>query len=180
MARIYGKRIMLREYITSDIESIRGWVNDHETTRMLDPSIFSYPHPYEKTKAFVDSNIENGGPAFIIANIETGEYIGQIDLMNINYRNRSAEIGIVIGIKRYRSLGYGSEAIKLLLEFAFNQLNLNRIEIRVFSFNEQGIRCYKKCGFIEEGCLRQAIYIDGEYHDIIILSVLREEFDRME
>ena len=77
-------------------------------------------------------------------------------------------------------MGYGSEAIKLLLEFAFNQLNLNRIEIRVFSFNEQGIRCYKKCGFIEEGCLRQAVYIDGEYHDIIILSVLREEFDRME
>ena len=180
MPRIKGKRIMLREYMRSDVECIRKWVNDADTTQFLDPPAFLYPHPMEKTVDFVEANIENGGPAFVIANASTGEYIGQIDLANVDYRTRSADIGIVIGVPAYRSKGYGAEAINLLLNFAFIELNLHRVAIKVYDFNTRAVKCYEKCGFTVEGRLREAVYVNGVFHDVMLMSMLREEFYRLD
>lgn len=176
MPRIFGKRIMLREYMHEDIRFIDRWVNNKEVTRMLDPNAFTFPRPLEKTAELVAENIENGGPAFVIGNINNGEYIGQIDLHKVNYRHRSAELGIVIGEKKYQGMGYGSEAIELLLKFAFEEMNLNRIMLHVVSYNQKAIDCYKKLGFVEEGRLRQAHWGEGKYVDMLIFAILREEW----
>ncbi|MBR6408072.1 MAG: GNAT family N-acetyltransferase [Clostridia bacterium] len=178
MPRIIGRNVMLREYMHEDIRFIDRWVNDKATTRMLDPNVFTFPRPLEKTAEFVAENIEHGGPAFVIANVQNGEYIGQIDLHNVNYRHRSAEMGIVIGVSKHRHSGYGTEAIELLLKFAFEEMNLNRISLHVLEYNTSAIACYEKLGFVREGVLRQAHWGEGKYADLLVYGILREEWER--
>jgi diamine N-acetyltransferase len=95
--------------------------------------------------------------------------------MNINWRIHSAEVGIFIGDKTEWNKGYGTEVMRLLLQHGFENLNLNRIFLRVDEHNLGGIRCYEKAGFIHEGRLRQANFHEGKYYDHLIMSVLRSE-----
>ncbi|MCI0709573.1 MAG: GNAT family N-acetyltransferase [Chloroflexi bacterium] len=91
-------------------------------------------------------------------------------------RNRAASIGIGIAEPAYREKGYGTEAMRLMLDYGFNELNLNRVELTVSSFNPRAIHVYKKVGFKEEGILRQCDYNDGQYYDVLVMSLLREEW----
>jgi RimJ/RimL family protein N-acetyltransferase len=180
MPYLTGDRIMLREYRMTDLPHIREWVNDPEITDNLS-DIFLYPQTVENTEQFVNSMIQ-GSPnhkGFVIADKVTQDYIGQIDLVDIDWKNRTASLGIVIGKKPYLGQGYGSEAIRLLQELAFHSLNLHRLELMVYEFNERALRCYRKCGFREEGRLRQKLYRKGRYWDVIWMGILREEYEQM-
>jgi len=86
-------------------------------------------------------------------------------------------MGIVIGAVKDQNKGYGTEAIQLLQEFVFLQLNLNRLQFEVHDFNQMAIKCYQKCGFKEEGRIRQKHFGNGKYSDIIIMGILREELE---
>ena len=179
MPRMYGERIMLREYKLEDLQHIRKWVNDPEVVDNLS-DIFLVPHSLAETESFLNSVLKGDRKntfCFVIADLETEAYIGQIDLMNIDWKNRAAEIGIVIGEGENRGKGIGSEALQVLQEFVFNRLNMNRLEIKVHSNNLRAHRCYLKSGFKEEGRLRQGFYIHGNYIDNIVLSILKSEFD---
>jgi RimJ/RimL family protein N-acetyltransferase len=90
--------------------------------------------------------------------------------------NRSAELGIVIGNEAYWGQGCGSDAIDATLHWAFAALNLNRVMLKVYGFNQRASRAYEKCDFQHEGTLRQAHYSDGAYHNPLIMGVLREEY----
>ena len=103
--------------------------------------------------------------------------VGNCGFHKIDWRNRSAELGIFIGEKSYWSQGYGTEAMRLLLKHGFETLNLNRIFLRVFNSNLRAIRSYEKAGFIAEGKMRQAEFRRGAYKDVILMSVLRSEWD---
>ena len=83
----------------------------------------------------------------------------------------------MIGNKDYWNKGYGTEAMTLLLKHGFETLNLNRIMLRVYDFNARAQRCYEKAGFVTEGQLRDALYVEGDYRDVLIMSVLRKEWD---
>ncbi len=97
---------------------------------------------------------------------------------NIDWKNRSAELlGIFTGEKEYWGQGYGSDAINALLRFAFREMNLHRIYLHVHDYNERAIRCYEKCGFQLEGRQREALFRDGRYHDVLLMSILREGFE---
>ena len=87
-----------------------------------------------------------------------------------------ATLGIVIGEKEYWGKGYGTEAVKTMLRYAFHELGLNRVELETYSFNPRAQRCYERAGFRREGVRRGALYRDGKFHDIIIMGILREEF----
>ncbi len=177
MARIIGENIMLREYRESDFENLRRWANDIEVTKYLS-SIFDYPHSEKKTRDFINHMMDKG-TGFVIAHKKDGSYIGQIDLFKINQKDRSAELGLVIGKKDLQGKGYGQEALKLLQKFVFETININRLQLLVHSENERAINCYKKAGFIEEGRMREALYFEGRYVDHIIMSILKSEyFDR--
>ena len=98
---------------------------------------------------------------------------------NIDWKNRKAVQGIFIGEKEYWGRGYGSDAIRALLGFAFREMNLHRVYLSVYDYNERAIRCYEKCGFRHEGRLRKARFSDGRYHDELMMGILREEFEEL-
>ena len=180
MARLYGERVMLREYKKEDLQHMRLWVNDPEVVKNLS-DVFLYPHTLNATENFLNAILEGKSEekGFVIADINTEEYIGQIDLIDINWKNRFAVLGIVIGSEENRGKGYGTEAIKVLEEFVFNSLNLNKLELYLREYNLRGYSCYLKCGFKEEGRKRQNFYYDGSYTDTIYMGILKSEYEVM-
>lgn len=180
MPRLYGKNIMLREYKKEDLEYIRKWVNNPAIVDNLS-DIFLYPHTVEDSEKYLKFILEKEGEKanFIISDKSTEEYIGQIDLLHIDWKNRYTEMGIVIGEDKNHGKGYGYEAIKILQEYVFNRLNLNKLELKVQESNVRAYKCYLKCGFKEEGRLRQRFFIEGKYRDYISMGILKSEFQSM-
>jgi diamine N-acetyltransferase len=102
--------------------------------------------------------------------------VGSLGFTHIDWRNRASEFGILIGDKTYWNRGYGTEAVRLLVQHGFNTINLNRIFLHVFENNPPAIRVYEKAGFVHEGRERQAEFQDGKYIDILVMSMLKNEF----
>ncbi|WKL05184.1 GNAT family protein [Paenibacillus amylolyticus] len=180
MSRIYGERIVLREYQDSDLDYIKQWVNDPEITGTLSDN-FLYPHSSYETEVFFKTMVEgkSSNKSFIIGLKDSLDYIGQIDLYKIDYKNRFACLAIVIGRKEFLGKGYGTEAIRVLQKFVFEELNLNRLELEVYEYNEIAYKCYLKCGFKEEGRYRKKIYKKGKYWDIVCMSILKSEYEQL-
>jgi RimJ/RimL family protein N-acetyltransferase len=110
--------------------------------------------------------------------IETkdGVHIGSTGLHGASPENRAAELGIMIGEKAYWSKGYGTDALATLVRFAFEEMNLNRIELHVFDFNQRAQASYRRCGFVEEGRMRDAHYAEGAYSDVVVMALLRDDW----
>ncbi len=177
MDRLTGEHVVLREFRQEDISGLRSWVNDAATTRYLSGA-FTKPQTWEQSETFL-SNILNGsagGVNLVIADRESRRYLGQCNLFMIDQTARHAELAIILAPDSV-GRGYGTEAVGLLLDFAFRQLNLNRVYLKVHADNARAIRCYEKCGFRLEGRLREQIYRDGRYEDVLEMGVLRREFE---
>ena len=91
----------------------------------------------------------------------------------MNWLSRVALVEIMIGDKDYLDKGYGTDAMKTLISFIFDSMNINKVRLSTFSFNERAIKSYKKCGFTVEGVLKNEIFKDGKYYDEIIMSIFR-------
>jgi RimJ/RimL family protein N-acetyltransferase len=172
-----GRRVTLRGFLIEDIQSIYGWLRRPEIARYLYSA--SLPKTLRETETYVEQQIGHVDPlnrAFIIALRAEATSIGVTGCHNIDWPNRSAEIGIYIGEPEQLGKGYGTEAMELLLAYSFNELNLHRVFLRVFDFNSRAIESYRKCGFSEEGRLREVIFREGDYHDVLVMSILEEEF----
>lgn len=174
--KIIGDRIYLSPKTASDeeIEKFTEWMNDFDTTDYTGRS--SQTMSYQAEKEYLEKHIKDEA-SFAIVTIGEDKLIGTVGLENIHNVNRVATLGIFIGDKNYRSNGYGAEAIRLLLDYGFNYMNLNNIKLDVISFNERAIKCYKKCGFKEYGRRRECVYINGKYYDIISMDILKREFE---
>jgi RimJ/RimL family protein N-acetyltransferase len=174
---IYGKRIRLRGPERADIPMYVRWFNDPEVTAGL---LMVLPMSQATEEQWFDEMMGRG--AFerpLVIETQVGQEwraIGNCGYHNLDWRVRQAELGITIGEKDYWNQGYGSETMQLLLRFGFNTMNLNRIYLRVYANNPRAIRCYEKVGFVHEGCLRQALYRDGQYIDELVMGVLRAEW----
>jgi diamine N-acetyltransferase len=107
---------------------------------------------------------------------ETKCMVGVVYLLNIDQVARSAEYGIMIGSQENRGKGIGTEATKLILSHAFEDLNLNRVQLRVNPTNKNAIALYLKCGFREEGRLREVVFKNGRYEDLLVMGILKSEF----
>ncbi|WP_276357992.1 GNAT family N-acetyltransferase [Cohnella caldifontis] len=177
MPRLRGDRILLREYRADDLEPMRRWVNDPDIVCHLS-DIFLYPHPLQASEQFLEEMLEGGSDSrgFVIADPATEAYIGQVNLDRIDWKNRVGFIGIVIGEKHLLGQGIGTEALKMMVKFAFEELNLNRLELEVYDFNERALRCYLACGFREEGRLRARQFKNGRYVDVIVMGLLRSDW----
>jgi RimJ/RimL family protein N-acetyltransferase len=103
-------------------------------------------------------------------------HIGNTGLHDVDAVNRTAEFGIVIGEKDYWNRGYGTKATKLTLRHGFENLNLNRIYLEVFETNPRAMKAYESAGFMREGILRQAIFKNSRYIDVILMSILQSEW----
>lgn len=105
-----------------------------------------------------------------------GQYIGFCSLYNLLNPNGNLELGITIGDRAYWGRGYGREAVTLLLTYGFHYLGARRIALTTHAKNERALRCYRACGFVEEGRPRKAVWIEGEYVDLVNMSILRDEW----
>ncbi|HLO04837.1 MAG TPA: GNAT family protein [Symbiobacteriaceae bacterium] len=103
--------------------------------------------------------------------------IGSITFRGLDRISRRATIGMMIGDKRYWGRGYGTAVVRQFVRFLFTSYNLHRIDIDTFSDNERAIRCYKKCGFVEEGRLRKAMWTTKGYRDQVMMGLLREDWE---
>ena len=153
------------------------WINNLGTTRTLDLP----PHPMtmEKEQDWYDrqSRAENDVP-FTIYERETLRPIGNTGLHEIDYRNRTATFGIIIGEPECRGKGYGTETTRLMLDYAFTVLGLHNLMLIVFEFNAAGIRAYQKAGFKEFGRRRECRPMGGKLWDEIRMDCLSTEFER--
>lgn len=113
---------------------------------------------------------------FIIKNIEEGKNVGSVFIRDIDRQNGKAEFGIFIGEDDQRGKGIAQHAIRLILEFSFNNLKLNKIFLRVLSNNEDALKSYEKAGFFKDGLAREDVKINGIYRDVIFMSILKEEY----
>jgi RimJ/RimL family protein N-acetyltransferase len=175
---IYGKRIRFRSPEREDLPIFVNWINDPEVRVGL--SLF-LPISMAQEEGWFEEVLKRPveeQPLTIEVN-EKGNWIpiGNVGLFNIDPIVRSAEVGIMIGNKDYWDKGYGTEAMQLILKHGFEILNMNRIFLRVYENNPRAIRCYEKTGFFNEGRMRQAMYTEGKYFDILLFSVLREEWN---
>lgn len=171
---ITGDKVVLRAIEPSDIDKLWEWEQDEETMRYRD-----YPSPpvslMQTVKEFHDKIGLNTKRIRLAITTSDGELIGEISLHDINQRAGTADFTIAIGNKEYWGHGYGTDATRSLMKYAFEQLNLHRITLYVHSFNERAIHAYEKCGFKIEGCMREAHYMDGRYSDILMMGLLRDE-----
>jgi RimJ/RimL family protein N-acetyltransferase len=169
-------RLKLRKMTLEDAELYHKWRNDLEVMYSTNPILDVYP--VETTKEFVEQVIlgSNNAKSYIIVEKENERSIGVVSLTNIDYKNRNAECIIDIGEKEYWGNGFGSEALRLLLDYAFYEMNLHRVSLRVFSFNDRAIRMYTKLGFRQEGNSRQGLFRDGKWHDVLHMGILQNEY----
>lgn len=172
--KLVGDRIYLSPRSTEDYEIFTEWMNDFETTDYVGRS--GQIQSVSAEKDFLNEHA-NQRAAFVIVTLDDNKMIGTVCLEEFNDIDRTATLGIFIGDKNYRSKGYGTEAIRLILEYGFKYLNLQNIKLDLMEFNERALKCYQKCGFKEYGRRRKCKYINGKYYDSISMDILAEEFE---
>ena len=177
MPLLYGKNIVLRDMRPEDVSGLRRWVNDLETVRYLSARYWM-PQSEADTADYLDHAMHAGanGAYVAIANRENDLYLGQCDLISINWKMRSADMAIVMGDEQARGRGIGTEAIGLILAYAFAMLGLERVELEVATDNHRAMRCYQKAGFTLEGIKRHAFMVDGKFADLAVMAVLADEW----
>lgn len=171
--KLVGERIYLSPRSVEDAEKFTTWMNDFDVTDYIGRS--GQLISLDGEKKYLESTA-NEEALFDIVTIDDDKLIGTVGLERISHVHRKATLGIFIGDKDYLSKGYGTEAIRLLLDYGFNYMNLNNIKLDVLETNERAKKCYKKCGFKEYGRRRQSHFINGKYYDSIEMDILAEEF----
>lgn len=171
-----SSRVKLRKVTIDDAELYHTWRNDIEVMRNTNPSLDIYT--IDATRDFIEQVIlgANTAKSYMMIEKENEKPIGITSLINIDDKNRNAECIIDIGEKDFWGKGYGSEALILLLNYAFLEMNLHRVYLRVFSFNKKAIRLYEKLGFSHEGTSREALFREGVWHDIVHMGQLQSEY----
>lgn len=171
-----GQLVKLRAYKEDDIEKAVEFINDEEVKKLMDSNI-PFPMTKWQEEEWVRSRKANTDFTydFAIEDLKTGKYIGGCSINECDVKNRTCVVGIMIGDKEYWGKGYGSDALKVLIKFIFEEVNMNKIKLNVFSFNNRAIACYKKVGFKEEGILKKEIYRNGRYHDEIIMAMFKDD-----
>jgi RimJ/RimL family protein N-acetyltransferase len=170
---LIGHHIYLRPLQRADAPAFVQWMNDPEVTRTL---VHRGPINLQAEEEFIDrlTRDEHALPLAIVRRA-SDELIGATGLHAIDWRNRHACFGIALA-KAEWGKGYGREATAMLVRHAFETLNLNRVWLQVYEYNQRGLRAYEKVGFKKEGVLRQDNFREGRYWDTIIMAILREEW----
>ena len=168
-------RVYLRAFEPEDFKTSVEWRNDDEIWSMLGGRKFFVSSAYEKK--WIEDTIFNGRDVKLAVCLkEDGKYIGNVYLTDIDYVNRSAVSHVLIGNKAYWGNGYAAEAYKLLLSYAFDELGLHRVCAQVLESNIGSLKMHIKCGYKEEGLLRDSVWKNGRFQNQVILSIKENEF----
>ena len=171
---LVGDNVYLSPISLDDVEEYAEMVNDIKVSVGLGYLSYTNIIDFESEKEFLISAKKE--KMFAVRLLKNDELLGNIGFNSVDLLNRTAVIGIMLGNPKYQRKGYGMEAINLLLDYGFSFLNLRNISLSVFEYNEAAYNLYKKAGFKEVGRLRKAVEIMGKTYDVIIMDMLKEEF----
>jgi RimJ/RimL family protein N-acetyltransferase len=173
-----GKLVRLRAYKKEDLPLAQVWLNDPEMKTNLAPGI-PYPYTLEDEEKWYLGNTSSNNDVytFAIEDLATGSYIGGCGINWVDWKNSRAMVGIAIGNKDFLGKGYGTDAMEVLVAFIFNQMNIRKIKLMVYAFNERAIQSYKKCGFVVEGVKKLEVFKNGAYHDEIEMALFRDDWE---
>lgn len=169
-----GRITYLSPFFDADSEILFSWINDREL--VLSSAPFRPVHQINHLEWFRTIQNRSDVVIFGIRRIADDCLVGSCQLHSISLIHRSAELQIRIGHKDAQGSGIGTEACSLLLRHAFQDLNLNRVFLHVFETNERAIRLYTRSGFKMEGTLRNSVFVDGRWLNVVIMAILREEY----
>jgi diamine N-acetyltransferase len=167
-----------RELERADLAALNRWRNDPQIIRHLGANFHSISpevdaHWYDAYLAGRDRAVR-----LAIVDATCDRVIGSVNLTDVHRVNRSAEFSIVIGESGYWSQGYGTEAARVMLTHAFDDLNLHRVYLTVLAENTRAVRLYERAGFAHEGRIREAVFKEGRYRDMLSMAILEPEYQR--
>ncbi|MBI5227913.1 GNAT family N-acetyltransferase [Candidatus Micrarchaeota archaeon] len=170
--RINGKFLYLRPINTEDIKGhYPSWMNDPQVTKFLESRFLD--NSIENIRTFVENISKNPDILFLAIVVKEGnQHIGNIKLGPVNRHHRSAELGILIGEKNQWGKGYATEAIGILVRYAFEELKLHKITAGCYANNLGSMAAFKKVGFKEEGRRQSQFRFNGEYVDSVLLGII--------
>ena len=170
---LQGERIYLRKVSPDDVnEAYCRWMNDSSTNRFLESRFYSHS-PETLREYIVNKQGDSLNAFFAIVLKEGNRHIGNIKLGPIDSNHRLADIGILIGEKDCWGKGYASEAISLVVGYAFNTLSLHKVTAGCYAPNKGAIRAFEKIGFIQEGVRKAHCIFEGDYVDDVLLGLVR-------
>lgn len=176
---LQGQKVRLRGLELEDVDVIMQHWNNWELKRFL---MIIVPNSQQEEEEFIRGtwHSRQAGNAFIfgIELVHDRQLIGTVGIHGVDWINRTADYGIAIWNSQHWNQGLGAEATQLLLKYTFEQLNLNRIELRVFAFNKRAKVMYEKVGFQHMGKRRESVFRDGIYYDEFIMDILREDWEQ--
>lgn len=171
---IVGEKIVLRGVESSDNLMLRSLINDPDTEMMLSGS--SWPISETEQLRWFERQEQNKESlrCIVAKKDDMTTPVGTIILNEIDQKNGTGHIHIKMAKDGGRRNGYGTDAIKTLIDYAFNELRLNCIYANILSYNEASIRLFEKCGFARDGVLRSRVFKKGKYIDVFAYSIIRE------
>lgn len=177
---IEGEKVALGPVVEEDLDKFWFWVNDKTVTQYLSDKLFLGVYTRRMEEKWIRSILEGDRNTLTFAILLKPRYevIGVISLDKVNWISRNAELGVFIGSKDLWGQGLGSEAIMLLLDYAFNVLGLVKVYLRVIEYNRRAIRAYMKVGFREVGRLRKHVFRGKRFWDVIIMEIYSDGFDQ--
>lgn len=173
---VIGDKLYLRPLDREDAPTLQRFINDPGVSRNL---LVYRPYTLGMELAYIENSVSSPTDlALGICLMSDDQLIGTTGLHGVHDKDRRADFGVAIGDERQWGKGYGTEVTRLMTQLAFERLNLNRVSLSVYEFNERGIRAYERVGFQREGVLRQYTFVDGAYHDAIVMSMLRSDWEK--
>lgn len=174
----FGERVRLTALYPSDAQIMARWYEDGEFARLFDANP-AYPKSESSLNRWMDS-VERDRDSFSLAIrlLYSDDLIGYIQIDGIQWTHGTGWLAIGIGSASHRSKGYGAEALRLALRFAFHELNLHRLQLSVFDYNQHAQRLYEKLGFRREGAFRECLLRDGKRYDMIFYGLLAREWEQ--
>ena len=173
---IKGKKIDLVAVSMDYLPLYRKWFNDPEVTDMLGDTKYPFSEGREREWIEQQQVPKDDRRAFTVVT-KKGRPIGNAGFNEIDPLNKYVVLGIAIGEKDFWNKGYGEDTIATLMKFAFEELGMHKVELGVHSTNKRAIACYKKCGFVLEGCEREHDFYEGKYIDSLRMGILRKEWE---
>ena len=167
-----GARVTLRPLASGDLRRCVKWFSDPQVTQFLGRS---GPVTLAEEERWYRDYSRRADEQIFAIEVE-GRHVGNLGLHKVDRVHRKADLGIVIGETAYWSRGYGTDALRTVLDYGFGLLGLNKVSLEVLEDNGRAIRSYAKCGFVREGVHREDVFKDGRFLNVVRMSILAREF----
>jgi RimJ/RimL family protein N-acetyltransferase len=174
---IYGKKVVLRAIEMEDCALIIDMFNDPEIENLVGG--WTFPLSLFAQKKWLEAHYNDRDSVRFVIDTEEDGAIGIMTLTAIDWKNRNAELGAKIASKQTRFKGYGTDAMMAIMRYAFDELGFHRLEASRLATNQVSERLLAKCGFVEEGIKRDYIYKGGKYIDLVVASILADEYNQL-